>query len=104
MQSFVSDIFESARDGVVEFYEFVDAVLVTRKLRAIGDFTRESLSAEMQDMRKGRKAAPERLWTWDEDGNSSDPALYGEWKGAFKSLDLDRDGVLDAYEVRSSIL
>jgi hypothetical protein len=99
MQSFVSDVFESARDGVVEFYEFIDAILVMRSLRSADTFSRRTLSSTMQGIRKGRCPTPDRLWTWSEDGECSDLETYHVWKSAFRRMDVNHDGVLDKSEI-----
>jgi Ca2+-binding EF-hand superfamily protein len=99
VQSFFSAVFETQRDGVVEFYEFMDFMVLFDELELAGEVTREKFITTMQKIRVGQRAAPVHPWQWDKDGVCSDEALRREWHETFKVLDLNKDGTLDVREL-----
>ena len=94
VSNFVADMFETAKDGVVEIYEMMDFLLVVRGLPR--PLTRESVKSAMDHARVHGVARP---WHYDADGNCSMPQAVETVKGCFKDMDANGDGVLDNREV-----
>ena len=99
LTNFFSNSFETSRDGVIEFYEFVDFSNILRYLHK-DKRTIKDVKIIMNDIRKGvfDESLLDRLWEWDENGNCSDINVYNEWKREFKVIDKDGNGVIDLKE------
>ena len=94
ISNFVADMFETAKDGVVEVYEMMDFLLVVRDLPR--PLTRESVKGAMDLARVNGVARP---WNYDADGNCSMPQVVESVKECFKDMDANGDGVLDNREM-----
>ena len=91
VQDFVSKMFETQEDGAIELYEFVDVILT---VQALGNdaYTRQDVAAAMAVT---RKHGIDRPWDTDE----AMRPLYAAIRSVFKSLDTNRDGILDKKEL-----
>lgn len=94
VSSFVANLFETERDGVIEWYEFLDFLLVLKNLK-------RPLNRTMVEtaMKEAKKTGVERPWSFDEHGVCSMPGALDAAKDAFKQLDTNHDGILDKKEL-----
>lgn len=95
VHDFVASLFETAQDGEIEWYEFLDFLLVLRSTSR--PLTRTGFET---DMKLARKEGLSRPWSFDENGVCSMPGDDLEVaKRVFRDLDTNRDGTLDNGEL-----
>ncbi len=95
---FISNIFDSNMDDVMEFYDFLDLLLILRTLKhPIDKHKVRSL------IKTARKDPIERPWTFDDDGICSMPLSYSAAHDLFKYIDKDDNGVVTKNELYNFI-
>ena len=115
VSDFIATLFETEQNGAIEWYEFLDFLLVIRSVPR--PRTRSQVETAM---REARKQGIRRPWSFDESGHCRMPGtfdpLHGTWsydarglsflsctlieaKKAFKLLDTNKDGTLDNSEL-----
>lgn len=82
IHSFVHILLETAYDGTIELYEFIDLVLLLHILPQPLD--RDHLCSRMKVIRA--TGGMERPWTYDDDGQCSMPNVYALIRSIFQSL------------------
>jgi Ca2+-binding EF-hand superfamily protein len=92
VSDFIANMFETEKDGVIEWYEFLDFHTVLKNMER--PLTRERVEKEMQT---ARKEGIERPWSYDVDGNT--PGSLKAAKKVFRGMDINDDGVLDSMEL-----
>jgi hypothetical protein len=115
VSNFIANMFETVQNGAIEWYEFLDFLLVLRTIPR--PLTRTNVATAMKVARKtgithpwsfdqqGRCSMPctfdptKRVWSYDERGMSSMPCTLIIAKTAFKHLDTNHDGTLDNAEL-----
>lgn len=91
---FIGNMFETCKDRYVEWYEFLDFLVVVQSLPH--PLTRSSVQAAMASARAEGVTRP---WSFDEDGVCSMPDVLTVAKHYFRHLDLNHDGLLDQKEL-----
>ena len=94
VNDFMSTIFETAKDRQIEFYEFLDLLIVLKT--APRPRTRTHLKMAMDIARKGGILHP---WSFDKNGDCSMSGVIDVVGKVFKDLDKNVDGTLDNREV-----
>jgi hypothetical protein len=94
VSNFISNLFETARDGVIEWYEFLDFLLVVQTLPR--PLERTALVAAME---AARIKGVQRPWSFDSNGVCSMPETLDAAKRVFKRMDTNNDGTLDSLEL-----
>ena len=115
ISTFISSVFETARDGVIEWYEFLDFLLVLRTVPR--PLTRNDVEGAMKSARKkgvmhpwsfdeqGLCSVPcsldtsQGIWTYDAMGTKSMPCSLTNANTEFNCLDTNHDGTLDKREL-----
>ena len=94
VDTFVSTVFESDRDQAIEFYEFLDLLLILRSQPHPLDMT------TLRTIIGTARLHPiERPWEFDENGKCSMPAAYAAAHSLFLSMDADHNGILSKQEL-----
>jgi hypothetical protein len=94
VHDFMSTLFETEQDGQIEFYEFLDLLIVLKT--ASRPLNRTHLKMAMDTARKGDIIHP---WSFDTNGVCSMSGVLDVVGKVFKDLDKDVDGTLDKREV-----
>ena len=94
VNDFMSTLFEREQDGQIEFYEFLDFLIVLKT--ASRPLTRTQLKMAMDTARKGGVIHP---WSFDKNGDCSMSGVIDVVGKVFKDLDKNVDGTLDKSEV-----
>jgi hypothetical protein len=94
VSNFIANLFETERDGAIEWYEFLDFLLVLKHMQRPLD-----RKCVQEAMKVAGKTGIHRPWTYDENGLCSMPGSLDAAKAAFTGLDINHDGVLDNKEL-----
>jgi Ca2+-binding EF-hand superfamily protein len=94
VSDFIANMFGTERNGVIEWYEFLDFLTVLKNMKR--PLSRKHVQ---EKMRIARKEGIERPWAFDANGVSSMPGALKAAKTAFDGLDTNDDGVLDSSEL-----
>ena len=94
VNDFMSTLFEREQDGQIEFYEFLDFLIVLKT--ASRPLTRTQLKIAMDTARNGGVIHP---WSFDTNGDCSMSGVLDVVGKVFKDLDKNVDGTLDKSEV-----
>ena len=94
VSDFISNMFETERDGVIEWYEFLDFLTVLKEMKR--PLTRKHVE---EAMKTARKEGIERPWSFDANGDCSMPRALEAAKAAFQGMDTNDDGVLNNREL-----
>ncbi len=95
----MSQVFESEGDLGIEFYEFLDLLLILRAL------DHPLNNAKLRSSIKRSRSIPvERPWTFDDAGNCSMPVAYKTAHTLFDSIDRDHDGHVTKKELYGIVI
>jgi hypothetical protein len=94
LSHFVCSLFETECDGFIEWYEFLDLLIVLKTIER--PLTRKGIEASMKEARKNGISRP---WSFDQDGKCSMSEYLKMAKKAFRALDSNGDGVVDKSEL-----
>jgi hypothetical protein len=94
VSNFIANLFETERDGAIEWYEFLDFLLVLKDMKRPLD-----RKCVQEAMKVAGKTGIDRPWTFDENGICSMPGSLDAAKAAFARMDSNHDGVLDNKEL-----
>ena len=95
VSDFIAMLFGTKNGGFIEWYDFLDFLLVMKNIQR--PLSRKRVA---RDMKTARKEGIKRPWSFDVNGVCSTPGALVAARKAFKSLDMNRDGVIDKKEVK----